>query len=681
MSAKYRPAVLMIVLAGFALRLWQLGAQSLWYDETVSAYLASKSIPALIAHTAGDIHPPGYYVLLHLWTRLVGDSEYGLAFFSVIFGLLLVVAAYALARQMLGDKAAVWGALLVSISPFEIWYSQEVRMYTLAALLGLVALWSMWRIMTGWSDGVEEDRSRRRLPWALAVYVLSAALGLYVLYYFAFLLLALNGLGLLWLVRRGAWRRLLEWLAVQAAVILLYVPWLPISWRQATNPPVPPWRDFGPWGRNAVEAWSALSLGQSVQPRQVWPVLIVSAGLFGLGLLYVQRRQRQAPAGRLAPDPAVLLAVFTFGSLFIIWGLSLVVPLYHVRYLFTYATAFYLLLGAGIAWLVSNRLRAVALISVLVIGLASAFSLVELHTNPRYAADDLRGAVNFIAERWRPGDVILVNAGYAYTAFDYYFPDSYAGPVRLVDDWQPPQAGRPLVLQGGIIGGDPSLGWGDPNSDFYATTEAATANGLARVNRQFPRLWVLRIYDTVADPGGFVRRWLETHMLAFEDRTFAGPSYVHVQGFLSADQPPPPEGQMVQYDGGLTLLGWQVSEAGAVGGDIDVVLWLETSADSVARLTPIALSLKLWHADESSQPTLMAQSDEWPAGNLLPTTAWEPDRPMRYPMRLRLPDNLPDGGQFWLELQVYDPASLQPLERSDGQGNSLRLATPAIPGD
>ena len=61
----HRLLLLAGLLLGFALRLVRLGAESLWYDETVSVVLARKSIPDLIAHTAGDIHPPGYYLLLH----------------------------------------------------------------------------------------------------------------------------------------------------------------------------------------------------------------------------------------------------------------------------------------------------------------------------------------------------------------------------------------------------------------------------------------------------------------------------------------------------------------------------------------------------------------------------------------------------------------------------------------
>src|SRR5512135_777322 len=171
----------LIILGGFALRLYRLGAQSLWYDETVSAYLVSQSIPDLVAHTARDIHPPAYYLLLHLWAGLAGRSEFALAFFSLAFGLLLIPLCYALARRLLGRTAAAWTALLVAVSPYNLWYSQEVRMYTLGAVLGLATLWCALGIVA--PQGGQSTPRRDYL-----YYILAAAAGLYVLYYFAFLL-------------------------------------------------------------------------------------------------------------------------------------------------------------------------------------------------------------------------------------------------------------------------------------------------------------------------------------------------------------------------------------------------------------------------------------------------------------------------------------------------------------
>ena len=97
LSTYSRIGLLTIILLGFALRLYKLGEQSLWYDETVSAFLAGEAPLALIGHTARDIHPPAYYLLLHYWVRLAGAGEFALAFFSVIFGVLLIALTARLA--------------------------------------------------------------------------------------------------------------------------------------------------------------------------------------------------------------------------------------------------------------------------------------------------------------------------------------------------------------------------------------------------------------------------------------------------------------------------------------------------------------------------------------------------------------------------------------------------------
>ena len=106
-----RSALGLILLAGAALRLYRLGADSLWYDETVSTYLAGSRLPELLRHTAGDIHPPGFYILLRGWLVLMGyptghadahgiGLEFSAAFFSLFFGVLLIALVYALARRV-----------------------------------------------------------------------------------------------------------------------------------------------------------------------------------------------------------------------------------------------------------------------------------------------------------------------------------------------------------------------------------------------------------------------------------------------------------------------------------------------------------------------------------------------------------------------------------------------------
>ena len=681
-SWQHRVACLLVVIGGFLLRLYRLGEQSLWYDETVSAYLVSLDIPGLISHTAGDIHPPGYYLFLHLWVRYAGDTEFALAFFSLVFGTLLIPLSYAVARRLMGNRVALWAALVVAVSPYHLWYSQEVRMYTLGAALGTLALWHALTIVDFRRRGAFTLGGRGLLLAPIVGYVLASAVGLYVLYYFAFLLVALNLFVIAHLIGRGRWARLRVWLLAQVAVLALYIPWLPIAWRQATNPPVPPWRGFVPIHRAALEAWSALSLGQSVQPAQVWPLLVAIGALFLVGIgcaSGILNRQAWDTKAQSSPNPAALLFTCLFGPLVLMQLASLLSPLYHVRYLFTYAPPFYILVAAGLAWL-TRRAPLLAVAGVLALLGGSAFSIHQFYTNPRYAADDLRGAVGFIAQRWRPGDAILINTGYAYPGFLYYYPDPIAGTIRLVDYREPAGAQQqppaPLLLLTGTIDGDPDLGWGHPDSDFYATTEAETTAGLSRVGRTHPRSWMLRIYDTVTDPDGVIRGWLPANMVPFEDQFFAGQSFPRVQGFMSSEQPSCSPGTPVPLDAGITLLGWQVPPTASAGTHLDVVLCWQVTSYSVAESPPYAVSLKLWgKRGQGSQEEvyLAAQRDEWPVGSLLYTPDWPVGDTIRHPMRLRLPAGL-SPGQYWLDVEMYDPATMQPLLRQDGQGHAIPLA-------
>ncbi len=639
------------ILLGFALRLYRLGADSLWYDETVSAFLASETAPELVAHTARDIHPPGYYLLLHAWVGLVGHSEFALAFFSLGFGVLLIALTYRLARDLANPTVAAWAALLVTFAPYHVWYSQEVRMYTLGAALGLGAAIFGWRALT---------RPAARLNWL--GYILTAALGLYSLYYFAFLLLIINSFFLLYLLYPAANRATrLAWISANALIVLMYLPWLPIAWRQATQPPVPPWRTAAalyPWPV-LLESWSALSLGQSIEPIAAWPILLLTLALFTLGLLYLYYLPAPfTPSRYFLP---LFLAVYTLGPLLLIYLLSFITPLYHIRYLFTYSPAFYIILGAGLAWLAAPRRRWLALIAMALLLMASFYSIYRFHVDPRYRADDYRAAVRFIRANWQPGDAILVNAGYVYPAFLYYATWPNLQRQRLAPYTPPIDPTQPLLLQTGSVDGRPQLGWGDPRSDFYAMNAADTQTALESVSTHYARLWLLRAYDTVTDPDGFIRGWLDGQAIPLEDEVFSGESNIRAQGFLlPGANNLPQNGPEVAFEDGLSLQGWRLPEQSWLAGQtIPVKLWWQANRRPTV---DYKMSLKLW----SSTGQLAAQGqDTWPAGTLYRATAWRPGQPVYQAAALTLPESLPPG-QYWLNVELYHPDTGQPLPRLDG---------------
>ena len=82
--------LLALMLLAWGVRLYRLDAQSLWYDEGVTATLAQRTLVDLTAWTARDIQPPLYYYFVWGWGRLAGWSEWSLRFVSVWWGVLSV---------------------------------------------------------------------------------------------------------------------------------------------------------------------------------------------------------------------------------------------------------------------------------------------------------------------------------------------------------------------------------------------------------------------------------------------------------------------------------------------------------------------------------------------------------------------------------------------------------------
>jgi mannosyltransferase len=683
-SRGFLASIAAILLLAFALRLYRLGYQSIWYDEGVSIHLAQRSLAALTAHTAGDIHPPLYYYLLHFWIKATGSSEFAVAFLSLFFGLLLVPLVYRIGRHLYNPMVGSLAAFLVAISPYNLWYSQEVRMYTLGASLGLVSLYSLLRLLACTRGRMQNVGCR--VHWV--GYILSAALGLYTLYYFSFLLAFLNLFVLGWWlwVRQQEVRTsvLWHWVLAQLAVFLLYLPWLSIALHQAMDPPVPPWRAFTPFWQAVAESWSALALGQSVEPQAVWPVLLTIAIIYGLGIVYAGTRSKlQKPLLRLArvrvlhPVSCILWG-YTFIPMLAIYLASLWTPLFHVRYVFTYSPAFYILLAAGLTWL-KERWRPGLWLVLSLIVVASAYSIYTFHFDPRWAADDHRTAVEYIAERWRPGDAILINAGYAYPTFLYYYDgpiawrgrlvdyekrvDSQAGPSTAPFDPSTSLRTGPVVLQTGSIGGAASLGWGNPQSDFYPTTEGETVRALEQVFARHPRLWMFRVYDTVTDPGGFIRSWLNEHGLKFDELLVTGESGIRVQGYLTHRKPsyeiPPLEQPLnVSLGAQVTLLGYERESASITAGEpFDLTAYWQPEEQ-------LNVDYHLFYGLFDGQGRLWAQGDEAPIGPLYRPSRWVAGEVVRHPIRLSVPVGTPPG-EYAFQAGMYNPHTGQWLEVED----------------
>jgi 4-amino-4-deoxy-L-arabinose transferase-like glycosyltransferase len=159
---------------------------------------------------AADVHPLAYYSLLWGWMRTFGSSPVAVRAMSVLFGLGTVGLAFVLARRLFGRRRALILAFLVAVSPFQVHYAQEVRMY---ALLGLLLLGAT----------IALDAAMRHGSWPRwALFAVLAAASQYTHHLAAFYLVPL-AFTPIW--RRDG-RALRGIILAGLGALALYAPWL-----------------------------------------------------------------------------------------------------------------------------------------------------------------------------------------------------------------------------------------------------------------------------------------------------------------------------------------------------------------------------------------------------------------------------------------------------------------------
>ena len=145
-----RPAMaplLLVLLLAAATRLSGL-AEGFWIDEVISADTAAMPLGELLARTGlADVHPPGYYLALKLWTIIAGPSDLAARLLTLTLSVGTVALVYLYGSARLGRLPGLLAALILALYPVHVHYGVEVRSYTLLAGLTLGALWCHERLM------------------------------------------------------------------------------------------------------------------------------------------------------------------------------------------------------------------------------------------------------------------------------------------------------------------------------------------------------------------------------------------------------------------------------------------------------------------------------------------------------------------------------------------------------
>lgn len=186
--------------------------------HVLSPFLDSpQSLQATIASVANhsEQHGPMYFVLLNVWSRLTGDDLFTLRLLSTYFGLLTIAMVYRLAMLSRDGHLGLAAVFMLALNWLFLFYTRELRMYTLLPAITSLIVWSYWRLI---------QTPGRRPWWIWLFFVASSGLVLYV-HYFGIFILAAVGVYHLLFVHKDR-----HWIQVTVAMItggMLFLPWLP----------------------------------------------------------------------------------------------------------------------------------------------------------------------------------------------------------------------------------------------------------------------------------------------------------------------------------------------------------------------------------------------------------------------------------------------------------------------
>ncbi len=491
--------LLIVILAcGTLLRVYELPARSLWFDEAITWKLIQFPYADVIARTIADVHPPLYYFFVKVWALVFGGSALSLRAFSVLGGVLAIWASYLFTRTATRSRtAAVIVAALAAASVWQIRYSQEARMYTQGTTLLLLASWA---VLKATRSANSQDPTGKVIGWWILYGILAAASA--YTHYFTFFTLLSHAVYVAWeIIRQTKWRLgevfnlRLMWTAVLGAVtaIGLYLPWIRPFIHQYQQVQQSYWvPEVTRW--SVAETFYRVLFYQDYIPhtnalevaKLLLPVVIICVAWIVLFFLcrrpseqyaattpYLLKKEAENKKQKLFSCDGMQLIVLT-GVIPIITVIALSLgtqSLYNDRFL-TFTQIFVLIaVGTLIARLPGAFLKTGITVALVALSTWNFYWYWDqMDVTGRAGA---RGAVQYVAEHRSPNDPILATSAFIFFSAEHYGEQQFhTTPVYLL------QEGELLHFTGGPFVTDddlitlPELEQQKPQAVWTMTTNA-----------------------------------------------------------------------------------------------------------------------------------------------------------------------------------------------------------------
>ena len=414
---KERLFVFVFFLFCLALRLAFITQKNLWFDEIFSWHLSQGSFLDITWGTSADIHPPFYYYLLKVWILILGDSVLSLRLLSALFTSSAVFIIYPISRKVIGEAESFIVLILYSISPLNLYYSQEVRMAALNLLLNAAALYYFFKVLE--FKGSFKGFIKNPITWA---YIVFTSLALYT-HYFSFAFLAGEIIYLIVNIKKLA-RRIHHLSFLYILVFAAYLFWLPIFIKHMSTGQ--PWRK-AQGVSNLFEQLFYFSKDVSLglyhfygNYKMMKCINVLVAILFSVTILstvysYYKNRLNKKRFKSTFPDYKKLIIYVTITPILIACVIFIKEKIEFFRYL-SFIVPFILICGILGIWTLNKKVKIPIIILFAVINLYGVY----LYYNFDFKNNDYRQVIKTLDKNDTDGSKIFVYPHYYGWIINYY---------------------------------------------------------------------------------------------------------------------------------------------------------------------------------------------------------------------------------------------------------------------
>jgi uncharacterized membrane protein len=393
-------ALIVLLISSLLVRSISLLKSSIWHDEGFSLMLASRSPLDIWLGSARDVHPPLYYEILHFWTEIFGNSLLSVRSLSLVAGIIVVWLGYQIAFMISNKRnVALLAGLLLSLNPFLIRYSQEVRMYGILGVFLLIAIIGLIKI------------SKDSKDWfGYVLYVIGVSAGLYTHYFTAMVVIAfwIYIVSIYFIKNKITLITNWRWWLANILALLIFLPWVPSMMAQFTRAQGLGWLSKTSIRTLNDTVWQFMTFTDA---RQIliliyWLVPVLILGL----VVYVCIKDRSKEKF------SRLLALFTFLPLIMAVMISFIRPVFHERYFVFSAIGLCLMMALAIYYIfLNNKYLAISIALIIVL-----IQLVGIRNVYAQSNHQMSRVMGFINQNYQSGDRIISGELYVYFDGSYY---------------------------------------------------------------------------------------------------------------------------------------------------------------------------------------------------------------------------------------------------------------------